>query len=57
MTTLADIREARGVVAELAAANPILQPVFERLDREYRAAKEDGVDRVARRARDARELI
>jgi len=36
--SLADLREARGIVAELAVNNPLLQPVFDRLDREYKAA-------------------
>lgn len=33
--TVKELREARGIVAELAAKNPLLQPVFDRLDREY----------------------
>lgn len=36
-TTIDDLREARDKVAELTANNPRLQPVFDRLDREYRA--------------------
>lgn len=62
VVTLADVREARGIVAELAAANPLLQPVFDRLDREYAAMRaganaESSLQRAARRSREARELI
>lgn len=35
--SIEEVREARGKVAELAAQNPLLQPVFDRLDREYKA--------------------
>lgn len=58
--TLADLREARAKVAELTANNSRLQPVFDSLDRDYRAmlAKPTStvVEITARRARDLREL-
>lgn len=60
MPTLAEIREARGVVAELAVANPLLEPVFDRLDREYTMAKEGNESPLmvaAVRAREIRTLI
>lgn len=58
--SLADLREARGVVAELVVNNPLLQPVFDRLDREYKAAlaapKLTPAQAEARRRRDIRAL-
>lgn len=57
MASLAEIREARGVVAELAAANPALRPVFDRLDREYKARVQDPMEKAASRARDLREIL
>ncbi|SEM87086.1 hypothetical protein SAMN04488103_102299 [Gemmobacter aquatilis] len=58
--SLADLREARGIVAELAVNNPLLQPVFDRLDREYKAAfaapKLTPAQAEARRRRDIRAL-
>lgn len=58
--TLADLREARDKVAELTANNPRLQPVFDRLDREYKAMRTTPtlapVQVIARRNREVREL-
>lgn len=54
--SIADLREARGIVAELAAKNPLLQPVFDRLDRECRAFTETPLQAEARRRREIREL-
>lgn len=57
--TLAELREARGIVAELAANNPLHPPVFERLDREYKAMlgkAETPIASEARRRREVREL-
>lgn len=58
--TLADLREARAKVAELTANNPRLEPVFDRLDREYKAMMIkptlSPVQITARRSRDLREL-
>lgn len=57
---LDELREARGVVAELAARNPLLQPVFDQLDREYEAmAAKPRLSKVefeAMRRADLREL-
>lgn len=60
MVTASEIREARGIVAELAAANPLLLPVFERLEREYQQASlrvDSPLIVAARRAADERVLI
>jgi hypothetical protein len=58
--TLAELREARDKVAELTANNPRLQPVFDRLDREYRAMRTkphlSPVQIIASRSREVREL-
>ena len=58
--TIQEVREARGIVAELAANNPLLQPVFDRLDREYQAMraapKLTPMQAEARRRRELREL-
>lgn len=55
-----DLREARDKVAELTANNPRLQPVFDRLDREYRAMLTkpslSPVQIIASRRREVREL-
>lgn len=60
MATLAEIRKARGVVAELAAANPLIKPVFDRIEAEYQralAGNESPLEQVARRQKEIRELI
>lgn len=60
VVNLADLREARGVVAELAANNPLLQPVFDRLDREFQQMiakpKLSPTQALAQRRRELREL-
>jgi hypothetical protein len=53
------LKQARCIVAELAASNPLLTPVFERLDREYSAlaeSRETPIQRIARQRREIREL-
>lgn len=59
--TLADLYEARGVVAELVANNALLQPVYDRLDRELKLMlakpKLTPAQAEARRRRDLRELV
>ena len=58
--TIEEVREARGKVAELAARNPLLQPVFDRLDREYQAMvnlpRLSPLQSVAQRRADLRQL-
>lgn len=58
--TLAELREARDKVAELTANNPTLQPVFDRLDREYKAMRSGPIlapaQIIAQRSREIREL-
>ena len=56
---LEELKQARSIVAELAAANPLLTPVFERLDSEYNALatiRETPLQRIARQRREIREL-
>lgn len=55
-----DVRKARQIVAELAANNPLITPVFERIDREYKAMLTSGeseMQKLARRAREMRQLV
>jgi hypothetical protein len=55
-----DVRKARQIVAELAANNPLITPVFERIDREYKAMLASGeseMQKLARRARETRQLV
>jgi hypothetical protein len=57
-----EIRAARDKVAELALMNPLLTPVFDRLDREYELAKAgrqpvSRLEAAARRRRRTRDLI
>lgn len=54
-----ELRKARSIVAELAEGNPLLAPVFERLDKEYTAMlgrQETPIMRIARQRREIREL-
>lgn len=54
-----ELKQARRVVAELALANPLLTPIFERLDKEYNALvdmRETPLQRIARQRREIREL-
>ena len=54
-----ELKQARRVVAELALANPLLTPIFERLDKEYIALvdmRETPLQRIARQRREIREL-
>lgn len=56
------IRAARDKVAELALVNPMLTPVFDRLDREYELAKSgrqpvNRLEAAAARRRRIRELV
>ena len=60
--TTDQIRAARDKVAELALVNPMLAPIFDRLDREHEAAKAgkapmSRVEAIAARRRRTRELI
>ncbi len=60
--TLERVRHAHGLAAELAANNPILTPVFERIDRELKAmisapARETRLEMTVRRRKEIRELI
>ena len=57
-----EIRAARDKVAELASVNPLLKPIFDRLDREYEAAKAgpkpvSRLEAIAARRRRTRDLI
>lgn len=57
-----EIRTARDKVAELAMVNPMLTPVFDRLDREYELAKAgrhpvSRLEAAATRRRRTRDLI
>ncbi|NSZ17560.1 hypothetical protein [Agrobacterium vitis] len=54
-----ELKQARCIVAELAAANPLLTPVFERLDKEYNmlaGSRETAIQRIARQRREIRDL-
>lgn len=57
-----EIRAARDKVAELALMNPLLTPIFDRLDREYELAKAgrhpvSRLEAAAARRRRTRDLI
>lgn len=59
--SLADLREAHRVAAEVAAKNPRYLPIFERMERELAAASADSpakrAARIAERSRRTRALI
>lgn len=60
--TIERVRNAHGIAAELAANNPILMPVFERVDRELKAMlespkSETPLEKTVRRRRDIREFV
>ncbi|GAM00006.1 hypothetical protein [Sphingomonas parapaucimobilis] len=58
--TLEELKKARRIVAELAEANPLLAPVFERLDDEYQAMagrRETPIQKIARQRREIRDLV
>lgn len=60
MVLMEDLRKARMIAAEAALNNRLIQPVFDRLDREYKlrlAGGESEMEKLVRRARDIRQLI
>lgn len=58
--TLERLRAARLKVADLASRNALLKPVFDRVDREYKAMltapEMSPLEQAARRYRDVQEL-
>ena len=60
VTTIEELKEVCGVVAELVANNALLQPVFDRLDRELKQtlakSKLTPAQALAMRRREVREL-